>query len=171
MPARPGGQGFKGFVTAIEGGLTCYPITAFLAPPGTQATAENVKTMGWGYDTAGIPVVAALADDIDADGLPEIFLARKDGFVNVFRVTDGKALGLLNAGEPILGMAMLKDGQGRPRLAVGTKFSVCLFDAALKPAGRQAIAAVAFAGPGGKAQDRAYVVDAAGHVTVLALRP
>ena len=36
--------------------------------------------------------------DIDGDGVPEAFLARRDGFVNVFKLADGRLLGLLNAG-------------------------------------------------------------------------
>jgi len=65
---------------------------------------------------------------------------------------------------------MLKGKDGKPRIAVGTKFSIQLFGADLKLIGRQAIPAVAFAGPGGKDRDRVYVVDGAGKVTVLILR-
>ena len=37
-----------------------------------------------------ILAVAALAEDIDGDGVPEVFLARIDGFVNVLRLADGR---------------------------------------------------------------------------------
>jgi len=153
--------GYKGVLTAIEGGVNWYPIAAFL---------PSSKEQGWAFATGGVPAVAALAEDITGDGVPEVFLARQDGFVNVFNLADGKSLGLLNTGEPVLGMAMLKAKDGKPRLAVGTKFAVHLFGPDLKPIGRQAIPAAAFVGPGGKERDRAYVVDAAGKVTVLLIQ-
>ena len=84
-------------------------------------------------------------------------------------LADGKPVGLLNTGEPILGMAMLK-GKDGPCLAVGTKFAVYLFGADMKLIGRQALESVAFAGPGGKGRDRVYVVDEAGRVTVLVMK-
>ena len=152
--------GFKGFLAAMEGCVAWYPISSFL--PGS-------KEEGWGFNTGGVPAVAAMAEDINCDGVPEVFLARLDGFVNVFRLADGSPLGLLKTGEPILGMAVLKGKDGKPRLAVGTKFAVHLFGPDLKPIGRQAISSVAFAGPGGKERDRVYVVDAGGKVTVLVM--
>jgi hypothetical protein len=114
-----------------------------------------------------VPIVAALAEDVNADGVPEVLLGRLDGYVNVLRIADGAVLGLLNAHGPVLGMTMLNGPGGKPRLAVGTKFGVHLFGADLKPAGSQSIPAVAFAGPGGKARDRLYVVGGDGKVTVL----
>jgi len=42
--------------------------------------------------------------------------------------------------------------------------------AGLKLIGSQPMPVAAFAGPGGKHNDRVYVVDAAGNVTVLALK-
>ena len=104
-------------------------------------------------------------------GVPQVFLARLDGFVNVLKLADGSSLGLLNTGEPILGMAVLQDKDGKRRLAVGTKFAVHLFGGDLKEIGRHVLPSVAaaFAGPGGKQKDRVYVVDAAGNVTVLAV--
>ncbi len=129
--------------------------------------------------------MAALVEDIDGDGVPEVLLARKDGFVNILKLADGSSLGLLNLGEPILGMAMLKGRDGKPRLAVGTKFGVRLFVPAgirgdtadpagtgMKEVGRNVlpVPAIAFAGPGGKEKDRVFVVDAAGNVTVLTIK-
>ena len=61
-----------------------------------------------------------LAADFNGDGTPEIFFARQDGFVNVFKLADGSDLGRLNIGEPIIGMAALTGKDGKPRLAVGT---------------------------------------------------
>ena len=113
--------------------------------------------------------MAALTQDIDGDGVPEVFMARLDGFVNVLKLADGSSLGTLSTGEPILGMAVLKGRDGKPRLAVGTKFAVHLFGPDLKPLGKQAISSIGFAGPGGKERDRVYVVDAAGKVTVLVM--
>jgi len=153
--------GHKGLLTAIEGGLNWHPISTFL-PKSTET--------GWSYSTGGVPAVAALAEDIDGDGVPEVFLGRQDGFVNVFSLADGRELGLLGTGEPLLGMAMLKRGDGKPCLAVGTTFAVYLFNHDLKAVGRQAMPAIAFAGPGGKARDRAYVISAAGKVHVLILK-
>jgi len=161
VPARSGGPGFKGVVTAIPSGINAFPIGAF---------QTGSKEKGWSFSTGGVPAVAALAEDITGDGVPEVFLARLDGFVNVLNLADGAERALLNAGEPIVGMAVLKGKAGKPCLAVGTKFGVHLFDADLKLIGRQTIPAVAFAWPGGKDRDRAYVVDGAGTVTVLTLK-
>jgi hypothetical protein len=160
--------GFKGVVTAILSGIGYYPMAAF---------APGSKEKGWSFNTSGVPAVAALVEDIDGDGVPEVFLARKDGFVNILKLADGSSLGLLDLGEPILGMAMLKGQDGKPRLAVGTKFSVRLFAADptgtdMKEVGRNVlpVPAAAFAGPGGKEKDRVFVVDTAGNVTVLSLK-
>ena len=159
---------FKGCVTAIPSGINYFPITAFV--PGA-------KEKGWSFSTGGVPAVAALVEDITGDGVPEVFLARKDGFVNILKLADGSSLGLLNLGEPILGMAMLKGKDGNPRLAVGTKFGVRLFavdpaTTGMKEVGRSVlpVPAAAFAGPGGKNKDRVFVVDSAGTVTVLSLK-
>lgn len=84
-----------------------------------------------------ILAVAALAEDIDGNGVPEVFLAQ-DRWVRQCPETGGRAPpGLLNVGEPILGMAVLaskKDASAEnsavrsaPRLAVGTRFGVRLF--------------------------------------------
>lgn len=102
--------------------------------------------------------------------MPEVFLGRQDGFVNVFALADGRELGLLNTGEPILGMAMLSGRNGRPCLAVGTRFAVHLFGPDSRHLGRQPLESVAFAGPGGRARDRVYTVRADGEVTLLALK-
>jgi len=152
----------KGVLTANQGSLAWFPVTALL---------PNGSTNGcWDFKTGGVPVTAALAADMAGDGIPEVFLGRQDGFVNVFNLADGKEQALLNTGEPILDMAMLKDKTGRLCLAVGTKFGVHLFGPDLELIGHQALSAVAFAGPAGKNLDRAYVVDTAGNVTVLVLR-
>jgi hypothetical protein len=150
--------GFKGVIAAIEGGMCGYPIGAFL--PGG-------KDEGWRYNTGGVPAVAALVEDFDGDGKPEALLGRLDGFVNVLGVADGKEKGLLNAGEPILGMALLKGKGGKPCLAVGTKFGVHLFSGDGKRLGRQTASLAAFAGPGGKGRDRVFGVSASGRVTVF----
>jgi len=154
---------FKGCVTAILSGINYFPIAAFL--PGA-------KEKGWSFDTAGVPAVAALVGDLSGAGVPRVFLARQDGFVNALKLADGSSLGLLNAGEPILGMAMLKGRHGRPLLAVGTAFSVQVFGPDLKLIGKYVnpVPAAAFAGPGGKKRDRAYVVGADGQVAVLVLK-
>jgi hypothetical protein len=152
--------GFRGLLTGIEGGLNWYPITAF---------QPNSKEEGWSFATGGVPAVAALAEDLTGDGVPEVFLARRDGFVNVFALADGKPLALLNTGEPILGMALLNNGRGQSCLAVGTKFGVHLFGPDFKLRGRHAMRAAAFAGPGGKNRDRVCVVDAAGRAHVVAM--
>ena len=152
---------FKGLLAANEGGLNYFPIEAFM--PGG-------KNKGWGFNAGGVPVKAVLAEDVTGDGVPEVFLARQDGFVNVFKLADGSSLGLLNTGEPILGLAMLKGKDGKPCLAVGTKMGVHLFGSDLKLIGTQPMPVAAFAGPGGKDKDRVYVVDVAGNVTVLILK-
>jgi len=152
----------KGLLAANDNSVNWFPAATF--PP-------NAPTNGiWGFDTGGVPVVGALAEDINGDGAPEVFLARQDGFVNVLNLADGSVLGLLNTGQPILGMAALKNREGKPFLAVGTRFGVHLFGGDLKRIGRQALPVVAFAGPGGKTQDRVYIVDASGKVSVLILK-
>lgn len=184
--------GFKGVVTAIPSGINYFPIAAFL---------KDSKEKGWSFTTSGAPAVAALMEDVNGDGVPEIFLTRKDGFVNILKLADGSSLGLLNLGEPILGMAVLKGKDGKPRLAVGTQFSVRVFAVdptgtgfnrvsptatsrpggpesgfstnAFKDVGRNVVSvrSAAFAGPGGKDKDRVFVVDSAGRLTVFALKP
>jgi len=72
-------------------------------------------------------------------------------------------------------MAMLKGKDGKPVLAVGTKFGVHLFaagssKAGFKKIGCQAMSVAAFAGPGGKNRDRVYIVDGSGKVSVLAVK-
>ena len=162
--------GFKGFLAAIEGGMNYIPIAAY---------AKDGKEKGWGLDTGGVPIVAALAEDFSqaAPGAPQVFVGRLDGFVNVLRLSDGASMCLLSVGEPILGMCRLTAKDGKPILAVGTKFALHLFagdptSGGLKETGSQKLAttAAAFAGPGGK-NDRVYFVDSAGNVTVLAVRP
>jgi hypothetical protein len=150
----------KGILTAIEGGVNWYPIAAF---------DPKSKGSGWEYPTGGMPAVAVLAEDINGDGVPDVFLGRQDGFVNVLALAGGRELGLLNTGEPILGMAMLEGANGKPCLAVGTKFAVHLFGADLRPLGRQPLASVAFAGPSGEDRDGVYAVGADGKVTLLVL--
>ena len=155
---------FKGLLAANEGGLNYFPIEAFL---------PDSKVSGWGF-IAGVPVTAALAQDIDGDGLPEIFLGREDGFVNVLRLEDGKLLGLLNTGGPILGIAVVQAPGGKLRLAVGSKTGVRLFDtdpsAGMKEIGCYPARVAAFAGPGGKQKDRLFVVAPDGAVTVLVIK-
>jgi hypothetical protein len=124
-----------------------------------------------------VPAVAALLADIKGEGVPQVFMARLDGFVNVLKLADGSAAGVLNAGEPILGLALLKGKDGKNCLAVGAKFSVHLYGADPSGAGIKEIGshklpapAAGFAGPGGKGKNSLYVVDVAGNVTVLTLK-
>jgi hypothetical protein len=155
--------GAKGFLAAYQGGINYYPISAF---------EPKSKEQGWEFSSGGVPAVAALMADLQGDplvGRPAVFMARLDGFVNVLKLADGSVQGLLNVGEPILGLAILKGKGGKACLAVGTKFGVHLFDGDLKPIGSHKFStpAAGFAGPGGKDKDRVYVVDVAGNVTVL----
>jgi hypothetical protein len=159
--------GFKGVVVAIEGQAAAYPIASFLPPPPGAKAPE-----GWQYGTGGVPAVAALVEDLDGDGVPEVFLARVDGFVNVLKLADGSLIGLMSTGQPIVGMAVLKGRDGKPCLAVGTKFGVHLFAAdpnGYHKLGSTSLPIAAFAGPGGPHRDRVYVVDPAGCVRVLVL--
>jgi hypothetical protein len=151
----------KGFYAAIETGLAWFPQAAFVA---------GGKAEGWKYETGGVPIVAALAEDLNGDGEPEVLLARLDGFINVFRITDGASLAVLNGGGRTTGMAMLKDKGGKPCLAVGTRTGVLLFGSDYRLTGRQTMPVTALAGPGGKDRDRVYAVDTAGKVTVLRLK-
>jgi hypothetical protein len=159
-------KGSRYLVGAVASGLNCYPVASF---------AKGAKEEGWQYNTGGPAATAVLAADFKGDGIPEIFFARQDGFVNIFKLADGSEAGRLSIGEPIIGMAKLTGKDGKPCLALGTKFGVYLFasdGAGLKKTGGMALPtqAVAFAGPGGKNKDRLYVVDAAGSVTVLSLK-
>jgi hypothetical protein len=160
--------GFKGLVVAIEGQAAAFPIASFLPPPPGAKAPE-----GWQYGTGGVPAVAALVEDINGDGVPEVLLARTDGFVNVLRLTDGSLSGLMSTGHPIVGMAVLKGQGGKHCLAIGTKFGVHLFapdQNGYQKLGSTALPVAAFAGPGGPQRDRVYVVDPAGCVTVLVLK-
>jgi hypothetical protein len=157
-------RGTKWLVGGVASGLNCYPITSF---------AKGAKEEeGWRYNTGGPCATALLAQDVDGDGVPEVLFARQDGFVNVFRLADGAVAGCINVGEPIIGMAVLKGKDAKPRIVVGTRFGVYVFGTDLKKIGGLALPtqAAAFAGPGGKERDRVYVVDAGGKVTVLVLR-
>ena len=78
--------------------------------------------------------------------LGDVLLARTDGFVNVLKLTDGSLIGLMSTGQPIIGMAVLKGKDGKPRLAVGTKMGVHLFGSDLKLIGSQPMPVAAFAG-------------------------
>ena len=99
--------GSRGFLAAAQNGINYYPIASF---------EPNSKVQGWEFSSGGVPAVAALMADVNGDGVPVAFLARLDGFVNVLKVADGSPLGLLNAGEPVLGLAMLKGKDGKPAL-------------------------------------------------------
>jgi hypothetical protein len=168
----------KGFLAAIEGGMNYVPIAAYAKDsPSVVSSGPNGKEKGWSLDTGGVPIVAALAEDINGDGVPEVFVARLDGFVNVLRLSDGASLGMLGTGQPILGMCMLTGKDGKAMLAVGTNFGVHLFGGdpatgSMKKVGEQKIpTAAAFAGPGGKNKDRVYVIGPDGVVSVLVLKP
>ena len=161
---------FRGVLGANEGGVDWYPLEAFQGAGLNPFQAKPGWHPGWGFDTGGVPVTAVLADDIDGDGVPEVFLARKDGFVNMLKLADGSSKALLNTGQPVLGICMLRGKDGKPRLAVATEFGVSIFGQDLKLIGRRAIPISAFVGPAGKGKDGAYVVDSAGNVTVLTLQ-
>jgi hypothetical protein len=152
--------GHQGLLAANETSVNWCPI---------EYLASDAETGGWGFTTGGVPIVAALAEDVTGDGVPEVFAARQDGFINVLSLSDGAELGLLNTGKPVLGLAMLR-AAGEPCLAVGTKLGVHLFGADLSPLGRTPVSCVAFAGPGGEKEDSVYTVNAAGEVTILTLR-
>jgi hypothetical protein len=164
-------NGVQWMVGAVACGLNCYPITSF---------AKGAKKEGWQYNTGGPAATAVLAEDFNGEGVPRVYFARQDGFINVFKLADGSEAGRLNVGEPIIGMITLMGKDGKPCLAIGTKFGVYLFvpagagplGAGLKKVGGLTLStpAVAFVGPGGKNKDRVYVVDAAGNVTVLAVK-
>jgi hypothetical protein len=160
--------GLKGFLAAAHNGVNYYPIAAF---------EPNNKAQGWEFASGGMPAVAAVLADIKGDGVPQVFMARLDGFVNVLKLADGSAAGVLNAGEPILGLAVLKGKDGKNCLAVGTRFGVHLFGADPSGAGfkeigahRLSTPAAGFAGPGGKDKNSVYVVDMAGNVIVLTVK-
>jgi hypothetical protein len=170
-------KGSKWLVGAVASGLNCYPVESF---------AKGAKEEGWQYNTGGPCGAAVLAEDINRDGVPEILFARQDGFINVFRLADGFEIGRINVGEPIIGMAMIKRGDGKQCLAVCTKFSVQLFAPPATGAGQAAFAgagltrigknplsatAAAFAGPGGPNKDCVFVIDSAGAVTVFTPKP
>jgi len=152
--------GFKGLLAANQGGIRWYPIAAFL--PGS-------KVEGWGFQTAGAPMTAALAEDFNGDGVPEVVLAREDGFVNVISLAEGKMITLLNAKGPVLGLAALHGRAGRSALVVGTKLGVQAYGSDFQPLGGRALPVAAFAGPGGKSGDRVFVVEPSGAARVLVL--
>lgn len=161
-------HGVQWMVGAVACGLNCYPITSF---------AKDAKKEGWQYNTGGPAATAVLAEDFAGEGVPQVYFARQDGFINIFQLANGSVAGRLNVGEPIIGMTMLAGKDGKPRLVVGTKFGVYLFAAApsgggLKKVGGLTLStpAVAIVGPGGKNKDRVYVVDAGGNVMILALK-
>ena len=157
---------FKGIVAAIGGGVNWYPVSAF---------APGSKEEGWSFNTGGPNVTGVLVEDVNGDGVPELLLAREDGFVSVFKLSDGSLLGQLNTGQSVRGMAVLKDKLGKPCLAVGNKLGVYLFGndpsgAKFKTIGSYPLPVAAFAGPGGKNKDRVFVVGSSGNITILTLK-
>jgi hypothetical protein len=153
--------GYRGLLAANEGGVNWCPLDYLIS---------DAQTGGWGFDTGGVPIVAALAEDLNRDGLPEVCLAREDGFVNVLSLATGAPVARLNTGEPILGMAVLGTGpESSPRrLAIGTRFAVHVYGPGFARASRTPAPAIGFAGPGGKARDRVFLVQSDGRVAVLA---
>jgi hypothetical protein len=151
--------GYQGLLAANESGVNWCPI---------DYLTSDAETGGWGFDTGGVPIVAALAEDLTGDGLPEVCLAREDGFVNVLSLATGAPLALLNTGEPILGMGVLgaEAGPSPRRLVVGTRFAVHVYGADFVLVSRTAAPAIGFAGPGGPPRDRVYVVHGDGSVGV-----
>ena len=113
----------------------------------------------------------AMTADIDGDGVTEVLFARQDGFINVFRLDDGFNLARISVGAPIIGMTVLTGQDGKPRIVAGTRFGVQVFGTDLKKIGGVSLPAQAatFAGPGGKDEDRVYVVGPDGSVSVLVL--
>jgi hypothetical protein len=109
--------------------------------------------------------------------LPEICLAREDGFVNILSLATGAPLAagsrqsVLNTGEPILGLAVLgaETGSGPRRLVVGTRFAVHVYGPDFARISRTDAPAIGFAGPAGKDRDRVFIVQPDGRIAVLAL--
>jgi len=154
--------GYQGLLAANEGGVNWCPM-AYLT--------SDSETGGWGFNTGGVPIVAALAEDLNSDGLPEVCLAREDGFVNILSLATGAPLALLNTGEPILGMAVLgvKSGSSPRRLAIGTRFAVHVCGPDFARISRTPAPAIGFAGPGGRDRDRVFIVQCGGRIAVLVL--
>jgi len=160
--------GYKGLLAANEGGVNWCPM---------DYLTSDAQTGGWGFDTGGVPIVAALAEDLNGDGLPEVCLAREDGFVNVLSLATGAPLAVgsgrsaLNTGEPILGMAVLgaETGSSPRRLAVGTRFAVHVYGPDFARISRTEAPAIGFAGPAGRERDRVFIVQPDGQIAVLAL--
>jgi hypothetical protein len=178
-PAEPGFTwirqaafaGHKGLLAANGGGLDYFPIEA-LALGGNKGQPDKIMEPvkgQWHFLSGGVPLVAATIEDSVPEDQVRIFVAREDGFVNVFDL-DGKTIGLINTGEPILGMCLLGEKGAARRLAVVTKFGVHVFGGDLKKLGRCPQASKSFAGPGGKNKDRVYCVDDAGKVTVVVIK-
>ena len=144
-------DGHKGLLAANDGGLDYFPVEA-LALGGNTGLPDQIRPPvkgQWNFLTGGVPIVAAAYDDrMHVETQARIFLAREDGFVNVFDL-DGKQIALLNTGEPILGMVVLdrafipdQNRSDRPpaavparRLAVVTKYGVHVFDGDLNKQG------------------------------------
>jgi hypothetical protein len=178
-PAEPGFTwihqsafaGHKGLLTANGGGLDYFPVEALALGGNTglpDKIMEPVKGQ-WHFISGGVPLVAAAIEDSVPEDQARIFVAREDGFVNVFDL-DGKTIGLLNTGEPILGMCLLGEKGAARRLAVVTKFGVYVFGPDLKKLGRCPQSSKSFAGPGGQNKDRVYCVDDTGKVTVVVIK-
>lgn len=178
-PAEPGltwihqtaFAGHKGLLAANGGGLDYFPVEA-LALGGNKGQPDKVMEPvkgQWHFLSGTVPLVAAAIEDSVPEDQVRIFVGREDGFVNVFDL-DGKTIGLINTGEPILGMCLLGEKGAARRLAVVTKFGVHVFGGDLKKLGRCPQAAKSFAGPGGKNKDRVYCVDDAGKVTVVVVK-
>ena len=163
--------GHKGLLAANDGGLDYFPIEALALGGNTGLPDKIMEPVAgqWHFLSGGVPLVAAMIEDSVPEDQVRIFVAREDGFVNVFDL-NGKTIGLINTGEPILGMCLLGEKGAARRLAVVTKFGVHVFGGDLKKLDRCPQPSKSFAGPGGKNKDRVYCVDDAGKVTVVVIK-
>jgi len=98
----------------------------------------------WGQ-FSDIPITANLMADVNGDGNMELLVGCKDGFVRVYRISDGAILGKVCVGSPVTGIA----AQGS-NIVVGSRGGVGLYDASLKEKGALNIRAVSVVALKGK---------------------
>jgi len=95
---------------------------------------------GWG-EFSTVPITAYLVQDLDGDGVTDLALGYLDGFIRIYRISDGALVRKVCVGSPITGLAKL----GK-HLVVAARRGVRLYNAALQEQGSLNIRAVSAAG-------------------------
>ncbi|MBT4815900.1 MAG: hypothetical protein HON70_09385 [Lentisphaerae bacterium] len=118
------------------------PVFIAVAPVSNEKAkgfmAMNVSSLLWApagrweqgwKQFSDVPITAYALSDLDGDNCEELIVGCKDGFLRVYRVTDGEILNVVSSGSaPVAGLVALRDG----RLVTASRLGVALFDRNLR---------------------------------------